>query len=403
MSTARYQYRFSEYYRSLATTDLYLPPRLRSREWMFMGWDNRPPRRHIGFDSPEGLQQILTRSSPPHSCFHSTAYYDRPSEYKMSEKGWRGADLIFDLDGDHLVGVDALDFPSMLNDIQEQAHRLWNDFLEPDFGFKSEFATFSFSGHRGFHIHYRHPSILHLDSKARQEIVSHISGAKLNIEMVLGSQDVAWGRRVRRGVDSVLERLEIFHDSSDADRRQLYKQLRSSAVLGSANMYRSPTMSEKAMLKLAEMSTNSDRRRRLKNSTMKMGLQFGKHGDLFQALILGDQSVVLDQAAENDDNVTVDIRRVIRWIGSLHGKAGLRVTEFPVDRLDPDSTNAFDALTEAVTFSRQKREMVQLELDDITARIDDEVVEGNKGDVVEVSEAMGIFLGLKRWASSIQS
>ena len=162
-------------------------------------------------------------------------------------------------------------------------------------------------------------------------------------------------------------------------------------------------MSRRFWLKLAEMSTNSDRRRRLKNSTMKMGLQFGKHGDLFQALILGDQSVVLDQAAENDDNVTVDIRRVIRWIGSLHGKAGLRVTEFPVNRLDPDSTNAFDALTEAVTFSRQKREMVQLELDDITARIDDEVVEGNKGDVVEVSEAMGIFLGLKRWASSIQS
>ena len=42
---------------------------------MFMGWDDRPPRRHIGFDSPEGLRQILTRSSPPHSCF-LYAYYD---------------------------------------------------------------------------------------------------------------------------------------------------------------------------------------------------------------------------------------------------------------------------------------------------------------------------------------
>ena len=47
--------------------------------------------------------------------------------------------------------------------------------------------------------------------------------------------------------------------------------------------------------------------------------------------------------------------------------------------------------------------MVQLELDDITARIGDEVVEGSKGDMIEVSEAMAIFLGLKRWASSIQS
>ena len=134
-----------------------------------------------------------------------------------------------------------------------------------------------------------------------------------------------------------------------------------------------------------------------------MGRQFGKQGDLFQALILGDQSVVLDQAAENDDNVTVDIRRVIRWVGSLHGKAGLRVTEFPVERLDPDSSIAFDALSEAVVFSKQKREIVQLELDDITARIGNEIIEGSRGDIVEVSEAMAIFLGLKRWASSIQS
>ncbi|HJM66776.1 MAG TPA: DNA primase small subunit domain-containing protein [Candidatus Thalassarchaeaceae archaeon] len=401
MSTARYQYRFSEYYHTLNASDLYLPPRFRSREWMFMGWDDRPPRRHIGFDTPESLRNILTRSSPPHSCFHSTAYYDRPSEYKMAEKGWRGADLIFDLDGDHLVGVDALDFPSMLNDIQEQAFRLWNDFLEPDFGFNAEKATFSFSGHRGFHIHYRHPSILHLDSKARQEIVSHISGANLNIEMVIGNPDLAWGKRVRRGLDSVLNRLQRFHEASDAERRALYRELRSSAVLGTSGMTRPPSMSEKAMLKLSEMSVNSDRRRRLKNSTTNLGRQFGKQGDLFLALILGDQSVVLDQAAENDDNVTVDIRRVIRWIGSLHGKAGLKVTEFPVERLDPDGSNAFDALTEAVTFSKQKRETVCLELDDITARIGDEVVEGNNGDVIEVTEAMAIFLGLKRWASSV--
>lgn len=368
---------------------------------MFMGWDDRPPRRHIGFESPESLSNILTRSSPPHSCFHSTAYYDRPSEYKMADKGWRGADLIFDLDGDHLVGVDALDFPSMLNEIQEQAFRLWNDFLEPDFGFKSEKATFSFSGHRGFHIHYRHPSILHLDSKARQEIVSHISGANLKIEMVLGNSDLAWGRRIRRGIDSVLDRLQEFHESSDVNRRALYRGLRSSALIGIIGMARPPSMSEKAMLKLAEMSVNSDRRRRLKNSTMNMSRQFGKQGDLFLALIRGDQSVVLDQAAENDDNVTVDVRRVIRWIGSLHGKAGLRVTEFPVERLDPDGSNAFDALSEAIIFSRQKRESVKLELDDITARIGDEVVEGNNGDVIDVSEAMAIFLGLKRWASSV--
>ena len=319
----------------------------------------------------------------------------------MADKGWRGADLIFDLDGDHLPGVDALNFPAMLTTIQEQAYRLWNDFLEPDFVFKEEHATFSFSGHRGFHIHYRHPSILHLDSKARQEIVSHISGANLNIEMALAGPRVGWGRRVARGVDSVLDRLQIYHESSDAERSRIYRKLRSTAVLGSANMSRRPTMSEKAMEMLAAMSVDADRRRRLKNSLNNMGKQFGKNGELFTSLILGDQSVVLDQAAENDDNVTVDIRRVIRWVGSLHGKAGLRVTEFPLSRLDPDGSDAFDSLTEAVPFSMQTMEKVRILHDDVTARIADEVVEGNRGDEIEVTEAMSIFLGLKRWCEPL--
>ena len=73
----------------------------------------------------------------------------------MAEKGWLGADLIFDLDGDHLPGVSDNDFPAMIEVIQGQAWRLWNEFLEPEFGFKQKYAQFTFSGHRGFHIHLR--------------------------------------------------------------------------------------------------------------------------------------------------------------------------------------------------------------------------------------------------------
>ena len=36
----------------------------------------------------------------------------------MAEKGWLGADLIFDLDGDHLPGVSDNDFPAMIDVIQ---------------------------------------------------------------------------------------------------------------------------------------------------------------------------------------------------------------------------------------------------------------------------------------------
>ena len=83
----------------------------------------------------------------------------------MIDKDWRGADLIFDLDGDHLPGVSDADFPGMLELIHEQAWSLWNDFLEPEFNMKREFAQFTFSGHRGFHIHVRDPALMGMDSK----------------------------------------------------------------------------------------------------------------------------------------------------------------------------------------------------------------------------------------------
>ena len=34
----------------------------------------------------------------------------------------------------------------MIEVIQEQAWTLWNDFLEPDFGFKQEYLQVTFSG-----------------------------------------------------------------------------------------------------------------------------------------------------------------------------------------------------------------------------------------------------------------
>ncbi|MGB2393100.1 MAG: DNA primase small subunit domain-containing protein, partial [Poseidonia sp.] len=100
----------------------------------------------------------------------------------MAEKLWQGADLIFDLDGDHLPGVTDRDFPGMLDVIHDQAWSLWNDFLEPEFGFKEDHLQVTFSGHRGFHLHYRDPSLFHLDSEARRELVSHIRGEGVDVQ-----------------------------------------------------------------------------------------------------------------------------------------------------------------------------------------------------------------------------
>ena len=129
----------------------------------------------------------------------------------MDDKNWQGADLIFDLDGDHLPGVTDRDFPAMLEVIQEQAHALWNDFLEPEFGFDQQFLQVTFSGHRGFHLHYRDPALFHLDSEARRELVSHIRGEGVDVQGGLtrfnDSTANGWTRRIRTQIPTLIDKL----------------------------------------------------------------------------------------------------------------------------------------------------------------------------------------------------
>ena len=360
-----------------------------------MGWDDRPPRRHIGFDTPEGLREILTRSSPPHSCFHSTAYYHRPSEYKMSEKGWRGADLIFDLDGDHLVGVDALDFPSMLNDIQEQAFRLWNDFLEPDFGFKQEYLQVTFSGHRGFHLHYRDPKYFHLDSESRRELVSHIRGEGVEVSDLLNRSAMpnasGWAKRVAKGVTSVVDDLDRIYNGDNKLLNTITAGLQEMMDREGVKGLRGKSSIEK----LSELMQSDNRRNRVLSGRLAV---LNNYAVLFQNLIKADSSVVLGNAGETDEVVTIDTRRQIRWPGSLHGKSGLRVTEFPLSRLDPDGTNPFDCLSEGIALSRQNKVTVEVIVEDSIVRFDDKLYQPSLGDVIELHEAGATFLVLKGWA-----
>ena len=99
--------------------------------------------------------------------------------------------------------------------------------------------------------------------------------------------------------------------------------------------------------------------------------------------------------------VTIDVRRQIRWPTSLHGKTGMRVTEFPLDRLDADCSNPFDALSEAFVFGNDKTFDVEIVVDDAVLRFGQEEHEVSKGDQLHVSEAAATFLSLKGWAKMV--
>ena len=85
-----------------------LPPSLEQREWGFVlfnpGGAEMRMRRHVGFSGKEELDQYIRNLVPQHT-YYSTAYYEKPDAGTMAEKGWCGADLIFDLDADHSCGA----------------------------------------------------------------------------------------------------------------------------------------------------------------------------------------------------------------------------------------------------------------------------------------------------------
>jgi len=58
-------------------------------------------RRHKAFVSVAEMQEYVQAMVPAH-VYHSAAYYQHPGAPTMKEKNWEGADLIFDIDADHL-------------------------------------------------------------------------------------------------------------------------------------------------------------------------------------------------------------------------------------------------------------------------------------------------------------
>ena len=97
--------KFRDYY---ANATLKTPPRFTSREWGFLGWSGKLMNRHQSFSSKSDLQRFLSKNAPRHA-YHSVAYYKDPgAKSGMKDKIWQGADLIFDLDADHIPNAKAM-------------------------------------------------------------------------------------------------------------------------------------------------------------------------------------------------------------------------------------------------------------------------------------------------------
>ena len=335
---------FRKYYRANMPI---LPDRFTRREFGFMFFDRTYVQRHMGFARPDDLRRFMTGQVPSHS-YYSTSYYRKPDAPTMDEKDWMGAELIFDLDADHLDGAKEMTYSEMLVQIRSEMIHLVDSFLLDDLGFTEDQVHITFSGGRGYHAHVRTPDIMTLGTHERRELVDYITGSGLNIDWVFPYNRVptsqvvtgggvrtnvakdrlippadsgGWKKRMRNGL------MDVVNDLCDVDPKVFKKDYPSIKGSKTDTLVKAQEELRKTRGILFEKNTMAI----LSPSTQNILVKIMKE-DMAHRL-----------SGEVDEPVTADIKRLIRLPGSVHGKSGLRVT--PISRQE---LTDFDPLQMAV-------------------------------------------------------
>jgi len=402
LSSGFVRHEFAEYYQSNASV-IQPPASMESREFGFLLLKERMMIRHKGFRNVDGLRSFLKTTVPSH-VYYSSAYYEEP-EKEMGEKGWLGADLIFDIDADHIPTPCAKvhdrwicsncgdagkgEAPGKCPSCKQQKfdEKAWPcevclesakteamkllDVLTKDFGFSSRELRVSFSGHRGYHVNVESGEIRTLDSMARKEIVDYLLGIGLETRFhgleerrVLGGPDLhdsGWRGRIAKGT------YELLVDASPA---QLGK-----IGLGKKDI--------ETIMQYKETLLESWKAEGPWGTIKGVGLKGWKKIAQYGA---EKQSVNIDTV------VTTDIHRLIRLSNTLHGKTGLK-------KVDVTSIEDFDPFKEAVAF---KEGTVTLLVSDAPQfRLGDEIYGPYQEQRVELPTAAALFLLCKEAAQVV--
>ena len=403
--------KFAEYYRR--DFPFIQPPNsIEKREFGFLLFKERFMLRHKGFEDADALRSFL-KTTIPSDVYYSSAYYERPEE-KMEEKGWLGADLIFDIDADHIPTPCAKihDFwvcnncgtadkgppPEKCPKCGEQKfdEKTWPcevcletakaetmkliDILLKDFGFSSEEMRVSFSGHRGYHLHIESEEIRGMDQMARKEIVDYVVG--IGLEATLhGLEETSSGGRSRILVGPSLD------ESGWRGRiaRGTYEFLLTATPedLGRIGLKRHVV---KTLLDQRESILESWKERgpwgKLKNIGVESWKKIALHG-------------AQRQAAKIDTVVTTDIHRLIRLGNSLHGKTGFKKVEFPIKGIED-----FDPFKSGVAF--KEGSVTVFVSDSPRFRLGDQIYEPFKEQRVELPTAAALLLVCKGAATVVE-
>ena len=317
--------RFTDYYKKAV---LVPPPSLPQREWGFIlfnpaGGDTHM-RRHIGFSGREEMADYIRNLVPQHTYF-STAYYEKPDAGTMADKGWCGADLIFDLDADHIVRGP---YDQMLARVKEETVKLLT-ILTEEFGMDKKAIALVFSGGRGYHVHVRDLAFRSWGSSERRELIDYVCGIGIDPAAMLAGKNVpspGWHRRYR---EALLGYLRWIGGLPEAE---AIAHLTAMEGIGKESAIQFLKKREEIISDIQNRPTVMIMKNRV------LGIITGQQEGEFKKRLN-------ERAALADEPVTTDTKRLIRMPASLHGGSGMLVRALELRDL-----HDFDPLTDAIVF-----------------------------------------------------
>ncbi|MEM3727751.1 MAG: DNA primase small subunit PriS [Candidatus Bathyarchaeia archaeon] len=368
-----------------------MPSEIKKREFGFVSFDGSM-MRHMSFNATEELTTFI-KNFVPKDAYFSCAYYENPTE-EMDRKDWLGADLIFDIDADHIPTtcekihdkwtckncgfsgkgvtpekcplcagekIDAETWPCevCLNSAKSETIKLL-DMLQSDFGFSRNEMQVFFSGHRGYHVHVECEVVKSLDSTARKEIADYVSsiGIEASFHLVGKSSkgkitygngllfNCGWPKRLAEGIQTFLS------GAKEEDLRELG--------------FRKKIIT--ALMEKSDKILKSD----LKGVGPKTWEKLVKH-------VIASQSVKIDTV------VTTDIHRLIRIPETLNSRTGFKKAEVPISTIDK-----FEPFRDAIAF---RKGSVKVRVSDAPEfRINDETFGPYRDRKIELPVAAALLL-----------
>ena len=273
---------FKSYYRNCEL----VIPEIQFREIALQTFDDEVMIRHLAFKSVEELRKYISLKIPAH-LYYSTAYYENPDVQDMDQKGWLGADLVFDIDADHLDTDNCRNVIDLgngrklitkkcLEDALNETIKLI-DVLENEFGFSNHELKIVFSGSRGFHVHIESKIVQNLNQEERRELIDYLLCHGFKIEKFI-----------------------------DKKGRPLFSP-------------KLPGIGKRIGDIVLKIFDNEDLRNRI--------FTFRKITKKWLSRIQNNLDVIINSLKVRiDEIVTLDTKRLIRVPGSIHGKTGLKVT-----------------------------------------------------------------------------